>query len=102
MGHESNYDRRMTFLKTPIALHVHLAGSLMISCWIDVMEGVLSSLVRNWLLRYIIIFRSPLAGVRVLLGVQSWLTSRYYLPQCLSIEWQEKVPTASIILAVMC
>jgi hypothetical protein len=35
------------------------------------MESVLSFLLPNYLLRYIIIFRSPLAGVRVLLGVRS-------------------------------
>jgi hypothetical protein len=51
-----NYDREMTFLETPIAIPVHLAGSVMICCWIDIMETVLSFLVQNCLLRYIIIF----------------------------------------------
>jgi hypothetical protein len=46
----------MTFLETPIAIPVHLAGSVMICCWIDIMEIVLSFLVQNCLLRYIIIF----------------------------------------------
>jgi hypothetical protein len=38
-----NYDRRMTFSKTSIAVHVHFARSLMTSCWFEVMERILLS-----------------------------------------------------------
>jgi len=51
-----NYDREMTSLETPITIPVHLAGSVVICCWIDIMETVLFFLVQNCLLRYIIIF----------------------------------------------
>jgi hypothetical protein len=67
------------------------------------METMLSFLVQNCLLRYIIIF-----ALHWLASVSSqeygvWLTSCcYYLPQCLSIEWQERGPTVSSILAIMC
>ena len=37
----------MTSLETPITIPVHLAGSVVICCWIDIMETVLFFLVQN-------------------------------------------------------